>query len=327
MKSRILLLFNFVILAGAVLAFGAVFFVSACATLTSQRTRSSVPSIEGTLGLPSGWDDSIVDKIKTGESTQKVLAVLDFEGSEKLASKAELRMSEMLQTSLVHTGRFEVIERAKLEQIIQEQNLALTGIIDESKAVQVGKLVGAEYVVFGALTSVTKGIIDKFAYDLVQVHVGCDVRVVNTTTGVIDLSDFALGIFEYKIVRTADGVVVSGAVEDSYAYAEAARDSIAKVGHKIADLSPLVGFVISVEAEQILIDIGEEQGVKIGETFVVFKVEDEILHPATGHRVGWKKKVLQALQVISTEKTMSATKSVHTQSTQPVEVGDYVISR
>ena len=30
--------------------------------------------------MPSGWDDSTIDKIKSGEPIKKVLAVLDFEG-------------------------------------------------------------------------------------------------------------------------------------------------------------------------------------------------------------------------------------------------------
>ena len=37
--------------------------------------------------MPPGWDDSIIDKIKTGESNKKILAVLDFEGNEKLKGK------------------------------------------------------------------------------------------------------------------------------------------------------------------------------------------------------------------------------------------------
>ena len=69
--------------------------------------------------MPSGWDDSTIDKIKSGEPIKKVLAVLDFEGYKFLKGKADLKMSDMLTTSLVKSNRFEMVERNKIDKVFK----------------------------------------------------------------------------------------------------------------------------------------------------------------------------------------------------------------
>ena len=59
-------------------------------------------------------------------------------------------IADMLITDLSNVESIQIVEREKLEEIIQEQNLALTGIIDESKAAQVGKLLGAKLILTGS---------------------------------------------------------------------------------------------------------------------------------------------------------------------------------
>ncbi|MEA3286518.1 MAG: CsgG/HfaB family protein [Candidatus Marinimicrobia bacterium] len=307
-----------------------IFFVSivlfSCA---SQGTPEDIalPKNGGAISFPPGWNDSIIEKIKAGQSTKNILAVLDFEGNEKLKGKVDLKMSDMLTTSLVKTGRFDIVERNKIDNIIKEQRLGLAGIIDEMSAAEVGKMIGAEYVVFGSITSATRSDIDKFGYILVKIEVGIDVRVVNATTGKILLSESAIGLSESKIVQTADGVVVSGAIDYNSAYAKSSRDAVNKVSSKIANLLPLIGFVVSTNIEEIIVDVGEDRGVKRNDRFVVFRVGEEILHPVTGNHIGWKKEILQEISITTTEKSMATGITMRKKSESEVMPGDLVISR
>jgi PBP1b-binding outer membrane lipoprotein LpoB len=45
---------------------------------------------------------------------------------------------------LVESNRFQVIARDRLDQLLEEQNLALSGILDQNSAVEIGKLTGVE---------------------------------------------------------------------------------------------------------------------------------------------------------------------------------------
>jgi len=295
----------------------------------SQGTTGSMApsSKDGAITFPSGWNDSIIEKIKQGQSTKNILAVLDFEGNDKLKGKVDLKMSDMLTTSLVKTGRFDIVERNKIDKVFKEQQLGLSGLVDEMSAAQVGKMIGAEYVVLGAITSATRNDIDKFGYILVKIEVGIDVRVVNSTTGKILLSESANGLSESKLVQTANGVVVSGAIDYNSAYAKSSRDAVEKVSIKIAKLLPLIGFVISTTGDEIMVDVGEDRGVSRNDNFVIFRVEDEIIHPVTGKHIGWKKKVLREITITSTEKSMATGITMKKKSEIEIIPGDLAISR
>ena len=60
--------------------------------------------------------------------------------------------SDMLITALFKTKKYRVYERNKLKSIMKEQKLQMSGAVDMSTAVQIGKLVGAKYIVTGAVT-------------------------------------------------------------------------------------------------------------------------------------------------------------------------------
>jgi len=60
------------------------------------------------------------------------------------------KVSNQFIAKLVNNGHYTVIEREKLEQVIEEQKLALSGMIDESTAAEIGQLVGAEALILGA---------------------------------------------------------------------------------------------------------------------------------------------------------------------------------
>jgi len=63
-------------------------------------------------------------------------------------------VSAMLTTELSGRDGMRVIERTLLQEMLTEQRLALSGRVDESTAIEVGRMVGAQYVIHGAVTSI-----------------------------------------------------------------------------------------------------------------------------------------------------------------------------
>ncbi len=55
-------------------------------------------------------------------------------------------------TELVKSGKFTVIDREQLEEIMQARNLTLSGELDKKMAVRVGKALGVRYLLTGAVT-------------------------------------------------------------------------------------------------------------------------------------------------------------------------------
>ena len=305
--------------------------ISNCAstdpTITALSNFNSIPPGKISLSMPSGWDDSIIDKINEGKGLKKRIAVLDFEGNEKLEGKVELKLSDMLITSLVQSGKFDLIERTKINNLINEQKLGMSGMIDESTAAEMGKILGAEYVVFGTVTSATQQNYDKFGYELVVIEVVIDVRAVETTTGKILLAESSSGKSESKIIKSSQGTVVSGAIDYNSAYAISARQSIDNIGMKIAALYPLLGYVVKSDENSVTLDIGENRGAKLNDVFIVFRIGEEIMHPVTGKHIGWNKKVLASIIIETTEMELSIGTYLKLKSPEKyAKPGDLVIS-
>jgi len=61
----------------------------------------------------------------------------------------EVGLQQLLLTELAQNGDLRIVERSVLRQILEEQDLAAQGRVDSRTAAQVGKLVGARYVVTG----------------------------------------------------------------------------------------------------------------------------------------------------------------------------------
>lgn len=61
--------------------------------------------------------------------------------------------SDRLMENLVDSGRFNLIEREQLEAILNEHAFNLSGLVDPATAVQIGKLTGVKYIVYGSVVN------------------------------------------------------------------------------------------------------------------------------------------------------------------------------
>ena len=81
------------------------------------------------------------------------VAVIDFEsiGDDPNIGRG---VTEIVRTELIKTGKYEVVERALLNKIIEEQRFQLSDLVDPSKAVELGKLLGADLILTGSVVKI-----------------------------------------------------------------------------------------------------------------------------------------------------------------------------
>lgn len=82
------------------------------------------------------------------------IAVLSFENASFGKARAEFEglgkgIGDLLLNDLAAAGRFRVVEREKLQQLLQERDLVTSGAVDPQAAVKLGKLLGVHYVIAG----------------------------------------------------------------------------------------------------------------------------------------------------------------------------------
>ena len=92
----------------------------------------------------------------SGGSKKPVIAVVDFKNETQAhwwSSSVGKDLAGLLSNELAATNEFRVVERQKMDAIIQEQNLMASGRAKLSNAAQMGKLFGAQYLVMGTVSS------------------------------------------------------------------------------------------------------------------------------------------------------------------------------
>src|ERR1700680_1867594 len=89
------------------------------------------------------------------KSSKPRVAVLEFKNkadNQWWYSHGGAAAQDMFVTELVKSGKFRVVDREQLEALMQEKHLTLSGDIDPSTAIKVGKLLGVNYLLTGAVT-------------------------------------------------------------------------------------------------------------------------------------------------------------------------------
>jgi TolB-like protein len=79
------------------------------------------------------------------------VAVVDLELIGDVSPSVGQAFSEILRTQLTALDEYEVVERGQLEKILEEQQFVSDEAVNESGAAQLGKLVGAYYVITGSI--------------------------------------------------------------------------------------------------------------------------------------------------------------------------------
>lgn len=155
--------------------------------------------------------------------------------------------ADQLTTLLDQTGRFRVIERAQLQQLINEQNLE--GVVKSNEMAKQGQVRGVDYLVLGKVTDmscrvsttsngfgvaqITGGAFNAGGFDLknsntkVVTECGVDIRFVDPSTGELMCSNFS----EYSRTDSAGsmGIDILGASADSNANVQLSEDDKGKV--------------------------------------------------------------------------------------------------
>lgn len=128
-------------------------------------------------GLSQTVDEGLTDlsnQITSGmsEGKKQKIAVVEFSDLEGRVTEFGKFLSEELITRLFISKKFNVVERQLLNKVLEEHKLNVTGLVDESTAKQLGKILGVDAICSGTVT--------EFAD-----HVRINARLISTESGEI----------------------------------------------------------------------------------------------------------------------------------------------
>jgi len=82
-------------------------------------------------------------------SNYRKIAIADFRGPNRSGSQA----ASILTSELYKTGYFDIFERQQMEKILDEQDFAASGLVDDATAAKIGRVLGVQALILGEVTT------------------------------------------------------------------------------------------------------------------------------------------------------------------------------
>src|SRR3990172_7408882 len=112
----------------------------ACAPTATVRSSPQAPAIAQARAEPA-----------TGEKLRIAVKAFEFKAA-RGSGDIGTGMSDMLTDALFNTGRFIVLERERVSEVIEEQDFGASGRVKKETAAPIGEIEGAQLLIRGSVT-------------------------------------------------------------------------------------------------------------------------------------------------------------------------------
>lgn len=184
---------------------------------------------------------------------------------------------DILSAKLAASEKFILLEREDLNVLVAEGGASINKI-------------GADYIILGSITEFgrkTEGEQRVFSSTKTQtVEAGVSIRLVDVSTGMIIYSDEAKGYAETSTKQTMGlgGTAGFDATLSDKAISAALSQLVENIINKCMD-KPWKSYILSVDQGTYIIGGGKSQGLRVNDSFVVYKRGKEVVNPQTGIKI------------------------------------------
>lgn len=229
----------------------------------------------------------------------------------------------MLETSITKSGKMDVMERGRLEGVLEEQTLAGAGITDSGGGI--GGLTGVDYLIYGTITrfgaeesgvsvSTSSGVGSLLGRrgrqasgggldtSKTSVTMGVDLKVTDVATGRIVIADEVSGTVQAGSSFSVGGISTAGGSADPFA--DVQRVVAANVAEAVVTARTPVK-VIAVQTDGTLVLNYGNVFFKPGDQLAAFSVGEVFTDPDTGEVLGADETRLGTVEVVSAEPRLS----------------------
>jgi len=222
-------------------------------------------------------------------------------------------ISDMIVTNLVRDGTYSVIERKQLDRILQEQNFSNSDRANPATAAKIGKVLGVNAIIIGTITQfgaetrktdvggvtsrIGLGALGGVGTSKSKASVVLDARMVNTETA--EIMAVASGKGESKRggmnllgagAGSAGGIDMNSSDFRETIIGEATRQAVDELTRQLAAQAEKVeatkieinGLVADVTDNVLVLNVGKNQGLNVGDVVAIERVQKVVKDPSTG---------------------------------------------
>jgi curli biogenesis system outer membrane secretion channel CsgG len=270
-------------------------------------------------------------------------------------------VSDLLVQQLVTDGKYSMIERNAIDKILNEQNFANSDRVDPTTAAKIGKILGVDAVVMGTITQFGRddqnktygggavgGVTSKFGIGGLQKReakavVGITARLIDTTSGEILAAVTGTG----QSARKGTSLVGAGGGNGNAAGAgydmtsknfgetllgEAVHQAVTQMATQLDDKAGALptrkaefsGLVADVSGNTLVLNIGRNSGVQVGDVIDISRPVRIVKDPSTGKVI---KTITNSMGTATITEVDSDSATANFSGSAPAKVGDAAKSK
>jgi len=268
-------------------------------------------------------------------------------------------IADLIVTGLVKNGTYSVIERKKLDAILQEQNFSNSDRANPTSAAQIGKVLGVNAIIVGSITQF--GTEDKsmkvggiggswgaiaggaFGKKEGKASVAIDARLVDVNTGEILAVAAGKGLSKRSGLMLGGGGAGGGGFgaggidmgssnfrdtilgeATSAAVDDVVAQIVSQAGKIQATQITVNGLIADASGGEIIINVGKSAGVAPGMRLAVERVTREVKDPTTGNVLRKISSPVGEIEITEADEGSAVAKVI---SGSDFKVGDVVKSK
>lgn len=229
------------------------------------------------------------------------VAIGTFENKSPIADKEVASFTDMITTALVKTRKFEVLERDRIDALLEEQGMGEMGLMNPDSAQKLGGLAGADFILIGTLTeaAVEEKVMGtkRFGVARLTARLTVDIRILNAESGSIMIAETVTVRKEGAAAMKSSKI--SLAEGDSGIFGQVAREAAQKVVNLTAQTIYPVK-IIGVSGDGVMLNYGSGT-INEGDVYEVFLLGDVMTDPDTGDVLGNVETKVGRIEVSSVE--------------------------
>lgn len=244
------------------------FLLAAGAALISSLTYAARPTI---AVLPFSIDARVV--ITDGYSV--------ITGT--VEDQTSLLTNELVQ-QLVATRKFDVLERARVDDLIKEKQFQESDYAAPDEAAKIAKLLGADYFVQGRIDELTVSSqlrpipYSSLAYTEQKAAIDLYLRVIDARTGKIVAAEKFSDEAKVKIKQNSDKRQPNAG---KVLLVQAAQDMVNRIVNTVYPIK-----IAKVDGKTVYLNRGASSGYKVGDSLLIYSQGESMVDKDTGESLG-----------------------------------------
>jgi curli biogenesis system outer membrane secretion channel CsgG len=238
------------------------------------------------------------------------LGIVGFTSKAEGVTQAQAGViADLFTRTLASSRKFSIMEREQIERIGEELRFNMSGLVDPSDAVEIGRIRGLQYMLLGSVTELNQGAsvsgFSIFIEAKQSARATLDVRVIDVETAEVLYTFVETGTAENKSSAVSIGGFTNVEAQLGGIEARAIADAVNRLAHDIrSTIGEDYSYVTSKSGREVRINVGSSLGVQPGTLYLVY--EDGVAETDLSGRVlGRNKLPIAVVKVDSVQNEFS----------------------